>query len=168
MLKGMAAVGLQRLCILLSTRRCCTTYMPGPAGAFWVASCPPAWHGMRASACASCLVSSLPCWLPGPQAPHQKLHLLAGRCQRLPCREATTAEIEACHDPGLAHHLAQVSQQAAALEAGPEAAAQALQPEQQAAACVHLTPDTFANRHTSLCARLAAGASIDAAVAVAR
>ena len=34
--------------------------------------------------------------------------------------------------------------------------------------CVHLTPDTFVNRHTEQAARLAAGASVDVAVAVAR
>ena len=77
--------------------------------------------------------------------------------------------MEACHNPGLVQHLAQVSLQAAALEGGPAEAAQQL-PEASglAEACVHLTPDTFANRHTSLCAHLAAGASIDVAVAVAR
>ena len=83
----------------------------------------------------------------------------------------------ACHDPGLEQHLAQVSLQAAALAAGPQEASQQVSPgfpmeaaeqDRGAEACVHLTPDTFANRHTSLCARLAAGASIDVAVAVAR
>ena len=114
-----------------------------------------------------------------PQRPHQpEAPAGAGRCQRLPCREATAAEVAACHDPGLEQHLAQVSQQAAALAAGPHEAAEqvargsppeaAEQGGGAAAACVHLTPDTFANRHTSLCARLAAGASIDVAVAVAR
>ena len=72
----------------------------------------------------------------------------------------------ACHSPDLLGRLEAASERAkvlgqAGLEDGEDA--DALRDS-----CVYFTPDTYTNPKTSLCARLAAGASIDVAVSVAR
>lgn len=74
---------------------------------------------------------------------------LAGLCQTIPCREATRPEIEACHVPELAREVDIKSEEA-----------------RIRGSSVPLKPDTYVNQHTSLCARLSAGACIDVAEAV--
>lgn len=86
----------------------------------------------------------------------------AARCQRLPCREATAEEVAACHAPDVYARLDAASARAHMLG----------QPDLDGApdeeeGCVYFTADTYANPSTSLCARLAAGASVDVAIAVA-
>lgn len=87
------------------------------------------------------------------------------RCQQLPCREATAAEVAACHRPDLFARLEAASARAEALSRAD------LEDEEDSDAfrdtCVYFTPDTYANPNTGRCARLAAGASIDVAVSVA-
>ena len=78
------------------------------------------------------------------------------QCQRLPVREATVAEVTACHGPGHMGRVAAKASMAAAdaMTGGPGR--------------THFSPDTYLNQHTLLCARLAAGACADTAVAVVR
>ena len=91
--------------------------------------------------------------------------LFADCCERLPCRPATDAEVTSCHRADLPARVEAASQRAELLE---QAAADG---DAEAAAamrdsCYYFSQDTYANPSTALCARLAAGASIDAAVAV--
>lgn len=76
---------------------------------------------------------------------------VAGRCRRLPAREANDVELEACHTTELISQI----EQAAELS------------KQAGGRTLHLKPDTYVNSHTALCARLSAGACVDVAVAVA-
>ena len=80
----------------------------------------------------------------------------ADQCLPLHVREATVAEIAACHGP---HHMTRVANKTAvaaadAMAGGPGRA--------------HFSSDTYVNPHTLLCARLAAGACADVATAVVR
>ena len=80
----------------------------------------------------------------------------ADRCLPLLVREASAAEIAACHGP---HHMTRVANKTAlaaadAMAGGPGRA--------------HFGSDTYVNQHTLLCARLAAGACADVAAAVVR
>ena len=75
---------------------------------------------------------------------------LAGRCRRLPAREATDAEVTACHIPELLEAIDVLSEQSR-LAGGTG---------------LHFSPDTYVNQHTALCARLSAGACVDVARAV--
>ncbi len=70
------------------------------------------------------------------------------------CREATAAEIEACHQPALVRAVQALSAAAAGSEGEPSPPA-------------YFTQDTYINASTFLCARLAAGGCIDVAAAVA-
>ena len=79
----------------------------------------------------------------------------ADRCQPIPCREATSAEIVACHTPGLLRAVADLSARAAGSEGEPSGPA-------------YFTQDTYVCASTFMCARLAAGGCIDVATAVAR
>lgn len=74
----------------------------------------------------------------------------------MPVREATAAEVTACHGPDHMTRIASKSALAAAdaMAGGPGQA--------------HFSPDTYLNQHTLLCARLAAGACADVAAAVVR
>ena len=85
----------------------------------------------------------------------------AARCQRLPCREATAGEVGACHRPDLFARL-----EAASLKAG-HLAQPGLEDSEDEDSCVYFTADTYVSPSTAMCARLAAGASVDVAVAVA-
>ncbi|KAL3136994.1 hypothetical protein ABBQ32_006589 [Trebouxia sp. C0010 RCD-2024] len=81
---------------------------------------------------------------------------LTDQCLPMPVREATAAEIAACHGP---HQMARVANKTAlaaadAMAGGPGRA--------------HFSSDTYVNQHTLLCARLAAGACADVAAAVVR
>jgi acetoin utilization deacetylase AcuC-like enzyme len=71
------------------------------------------------------------------------------------CREATAAEIEACHQPELVRAIEALSAAAAGSEGEPSST-------------TYFTQDTYVNASTFLCARLAAGGCIDVAAAVAR
>ena len=85
---------------------------------------------------------------------------VAARCQRLACREATAAEVAACHAPDLYPRLEAASTRARMLgQPGPGKS-------DDEDSCVYFTSDTYANPNTAMCARLAAGASVDVAVAV--
>jgi hypothetical protein len=75
---------------------------------------------------------------------------LAGRCRRLPAREATAEEIQACHIPELLARVDLLSEHA----------------RLQGGTGLHYSPDTYVNQHTALCARLSAGACVDVATAV--
>ncbi|EFN54718.1 hypothetical protein CHLNCDRAFT_24556 [Chlorella variabilis] len=77
---------------------------------------------------------------------------LAGRCRRLPAREATPAEVQACHIPELLEAVDVLSEQA----------------RLQGGAGLHFSPDTYVNQHTAMCAKLSAGACVDVAAAVVR
>ncbi|KAL0033146.1 hypothetical protein WJX79_005419 [Trebouxia sp. C0005] len=81
---------------------------------------------------------------------------ITDRCLTTPVREATAAEVTACHGPDHMTHVAGKSALAAAdaVAGGPGRA--------------HFSPDTYLNQHTLLCARLAAGACADVAAAVVR
>ncbi|KAL0025680.1 hypothetical protein WJX77_003831 [Trebouxia sp. C0004] len=81
---------------------------------------------------------------------------ITDRCLTMPVREATAAEVTACHGPDHMTRVASKSALAAAdaVAGGPGRA--------------HFSPDTYLNQHTLLCARLAAGACADVAVAVVR
>jgi len=70
---------------------------------------------------------------------------LAGRCHRIPAREATDEELERIHTP---EHVAAID-------------ATARSPFLQ------LDPDTYTNRYSALAARLAAGGLVDLAAAIA-
>ena len=74
----------------------------------------------------------------------------------MPVREATAAEVTACHGPDHMTRVASNSALAAAdaVAGGPGRA--------------HFSIDTYLNQHTLLCARLAAGACADVAAAVVR
>lgn len=76
----------------------------------------------------------------------------AGRCQRIACREATTAELVAVHTEQLVKKVADVSF-AHSLQNGDTSP-------------IMITPDTYANEHTNLCARLAAGSAAEVACLV--
>lgn len=76
---------------------------------------------------------------------------LAGRCRRLPAREASDEEVTACHIPELLEAVDLLSEQSRL--AGGNG--------------LHFSPDTYVNEHTALCARLSAGACVDVARAVA-
>ena len=80
----------------------------------------------------------------------------ADQCLPLLVREATAAEIAACHGP---HQMTRVANKTAlaaadAMAGGPGRA--------------NFSEDTYVNQHTLLCARLAAGACADVAIAVVR
>ncbi|DBB13710.1 TPA: hypothetical protein ACH3X3_000725 [Trebouxia sp. C0006] len=81
---------------------------------------------------------------------------ITDRCLAMPVREATAAEVSACHGPDHMTRVASKSALAAAdaVAGGPGRA--------------HFSPDTYLNQHTLLCARLAAGACADVAAAVVR
>ncbi|CAK0772037.1 hypothetical protein CVIRNUC_003922 [Coccomyxa viridis] len=80
---------------------------------------------------------------------------LADRCRPIPCREATSAELQTCHDLHLVHSVARKSAEAAGISGEPPSLA-------------YFTQDTYVNAHTNSCARLAAGSCIDVATAVTR
>lgn len=71
-------------------------------------------------------------------------------CRFLPGREATNEELERCHSTELMAQIAAASQLSAMSND----------------AKIHLKPDTYVNAHTSLCARLSAGACVDVTLAV--
>ncbi|PSC68929.1 histone deacetylase 15 isoform X1 [Micractinium conductrix] len=75
---------------------------------------------------------------------------LAGRCRRLPAREATPAEIGACHIPELLAAVDVLSEQS----------------RLQGNTGLHFSPDTYVNQHTAMCAKLSAGACVDVTHAV--
>jgi len=79
----------------------------------------------------------------------------ADRCRPIPCREATTEELQACHDLHLVHSVARKSVEAAGISGEPPSLA-------------YFTQDTYVNAHTNHCARLAAGSCVDVATAVTR
>lgn len=83
-------------------------------------------------------------------------HAHADQCLPMLVREATAAEIAACHDPQqMARVVSKTAVAAAdAMAGGPGRA--------------HFSSDTYVNQHTLLCARLAAGACADVATAVVR
>ncbi len=74
----------------------------------------------------------------------------------MPVREATAAEVTACHGPD---HMTRVANKSAL--AGADAMA-------GGAGRTHFSPDTYLNQHTLLCAHLAAGACADVAASVVR
>jgi len=115
---------------------------------------------------------------------------LAGVCRRLPVRAATRAELLACHTPNLIDAVEMLARTAAikqqqqeslryqqphfAAAAADDAAAATLVPQQAlpppatvAAPSINISPDTYVNPHTALCAALSAGACVDVAVQVA-
>ena len=71
-------------------------------------------------------------------------------------REATAAEVASCHGP---HHMARVATKSALAAADAAAGGPGR---------AHFSLDTYLNKHTLLCARLAAGACADVAAAVVR
>lgn len=75
---------------------------------------------------------------------------LAGRCRRLPGREASAEEIGACHIPELLEAVDVLSEQS----------------RLQGNAGLHFSPDTYVNQHTAMCAKLSAGACVDVTTAV--
>ncbi|KAG1678202.1 hypothetical protein FOA52_016139 [Chlamydomonas sp. UWO 241] len=77
---------------------------------------------------------------------------LASRCTRVECRQATVAELAAVHTQGLIKLVEEASHAAAGA------------PDSRVA----ITPDTYVNEHTHLCARLAAGGAAEVAALVAR
>ena len=79
----------------------------------------------------------------------------ADRCRPIPCREATTEELQACHDMHLIQAVSRKSAEAAGISGEPPSLA-------------YFTQDTYVNAHTAQCARLAAGSCADVAVAVTR
>jgi acetoin utilization deacetylase AcuC-like enzyme len=76
---------------------------------------------------------------------------LLNNCTMLPCREATSEELERCHTPALLSQIAAASQSAMSEDKN----------------IIHLKPDTYVNAHTFMCARLSAGACVDVTLAVA-
>lgn len=76
----------------------------------------------------------------------------AAQCRRVPCREATLPELCAVHTDSLVHMVEAASLGAAASDT----------------CSFSLTPDTYVNRHTYLCAKLAAGGAAEMAALVAR
>ena len=85
----------------------------------------------------------------------RNVHGCADRCRPIPCREATSAELQTCHDLHLVHSVARKSAEAAGISGEPPSLA-------------YFTQDTYVNAHTNSCARLAAGSCIDVATAVTR
>ena len=83
------------------------------------------------------------------------VHGCADRCRPIPCREATSSELQTCHALHLVHSVARKSAEAAGVAGEPPALA-------------YFTQDTYVNAHTNNCARLAAGSCIDVATAVTR
>ena len=83
------------------------------------------------------------------------VHGCADRCRPIPCREATSAELQTCHDLHLVHSVARKSAEAAGISGEPPSLA-------------YFTQDTYVNAHTNSCARLAAGSCVDVTTAVTR
>lgn len=81
---------------------------------------------------------------------------VADRCLRIPCREARTEELTACHTQQLVAKVAAMSEAASA--SGREIGVER----------TYFTSDTYVRPGTSRCARLAAGGCIEVATAVAR
>lgn len=101
------------------------------------------------------------------------------KCRLVDCRPATDSELETVHSSALIRSLSEASQQLAGHNNGTAAGgAEARQQPANAASGSNieesfsalsgvLNPDTLFNVHTELAARLAAGAAIDVATAVA-
>lgn len=84
-----------------------------------------------------------------------KASALSGVCRHLPVREATRSELEECHTPDLIDAIQKLSRAASSSVS------------EGVPTLLRISPDTYLNEHTAMCAALSAGACIDVATAVA-